>query len=71
VAICDFPACLCPLVAGRFRVDRQPVSTVRLPGRSRLHTGKINPTSRSEKWGSKNPVHGLLLLEGWKVMLVG
>jgi hypothetical protein len=34
-------------------------------------TGKINPASRNEKWGSKNPVHGLLLLEGWKVMLVG
>jgi len=41
---------------------------VRLPGRSRLHAGKISPASRSEKWGSKNPVHGLLLLEGWEVV---
>jgi hypothetical protein len=32
---------------------------------------KINPASRFEKWGSRYPFHGLLLLEGWKVMLVG
>ena len=53
-----------------FLPDRQLASQARLPDRFRLHTGKINPASRSEKWGSKNPVTACLLLEGWKVMLV-